>query len=53
MTFCMYGCMYVALIGGHIIGRISTKLGMIDGGRMRMVTVSGRHGPVITAVTVG
>ena len=48
-----YGCMYVALTGGHILGRISTKLGMMDGCRMGMVTVSGRHGPVITAVTVG
>ena len=50
---CMYGCMDVALTGGHILGRISTKLGMMDGCRMGMVTVSGRHGPVITAVTVG
>ena len=53
MYGCMYGCMYVALTGGHILGRISTKLGMMDGCRMGMVTVSGRHGPVITAVTVG
>ena len=45
--------MYVALTRGHILGRNSTKLGMMDGGRMGMVTVSGRHGPVITAVTVG
>ena len=48
-----YGCMDVALTGGHILGQISTKLGMMDGCRMGMVTVSGRHGPVITAVTVG
>ena len=53
MDVCMYGCMDVALTGGHILGRISTKLGMMEGGRMGMVTVSGRHGPVITAVTVG
>ena len=49
----MYVCMDVALTGGHILGRISTKFGMMDGGRMGMVTVSGHHGPVITAVTVG
>ena len=45
--------MDVALTGGHILGQISTKLCMMVGGRMGMVTVSGRHGPVITAVTVG
>ena len=53
MYGCMDVCMDVALTGGHILGRISTKLGMMDGCRMGMVTVSGRHGPVITAVTVG
>ena len=53
MIFCMDVCMYVALTGGHILGRISTKLSMMDGSRVRIVTVSGRHGPVITAVTVG
>ena len=53
MIFRMDVCMDVALTGGHILGRISTKLGMMDGCRMGMVTVSGRHGPVITAVTVG
>ena len=45
--------LYVALTGGHILGQISTKLGMMDGCRVGMVTVSGPHGPVITAVTVG
>ena len=47
MIFRMDGCMDVALTGGHILGRISTKLGIMDGCRMGMVTVSGRHGPVI------
>ena len=45
--------MYVALTGGNILGWISIKLGMMDGCRMGMVTISGRHSPVITAVTVG
>ena len=49
----MDGCMYVAFTGGYILGRISTKLDMMDGCRKGMVTVSGCHGPVITAVTVG
>ena len=53
MDVCMDVCMYVALTGGHILGRISTKLGMMEGGKMGMVTVCGRHGLVITAVTVG
>ena len=56
MIFCMYGWMYgwmyVALTGGHILGRILTKLGMMDDSRMGMVTESGRLGPIITAVTV-
>ena len=53
MIFCMDGCMDVSFTRDHILGRISTKLGMMDGCRMAMVTASGRHGPVITAVTVG
>ena len=53
MILCMDVCRDVTLTGGHILGWISTKLGMMDGCRMVMVTVSGRHGPLITAVTVG
>ena len=53
MIFRMDVCMDVALTGGHILGRISTKLGVMGGCRKGMVTVSGCHGPVITAVTVG
>ena len=49
----MDGWMDVSFTRGHILGRISTKLGMMDGCRMAMVTASGRHSPVITAVTVG
>ena len=53
MIFRMDVYMDVALTRDHILGRISTKLGMMDGCRMAMVTASGFHGPVITAVTVG
>ena len=49
----MYVWMDVSFTRDHILGRISTKLGMMDGCRMAMVTASGRHGPLITAVTVG
>ena len=44
--FCMDVC---GLTEGHILGQISTKLGMMDSCRMGMVTVSGRHSLVITA----
>ena len=53
MILCMDVCRDVTLTGGHILGRISTKLSVMDVGRMGMVTVSGRQSPVITAVTVG
>ena len=56
MIFRMDGWMYVCGIDWRphlILGRISTKLGVMGGCRKGMVTASGCHGPVITAVTVG
>jgi len=44
--------MYAELTRGHILDRISTKLGMMDGCTIKMLTASGRRGLVITAVTV-
>ena len=49
----LYACVDVALTGGHILGLISTKLGMMDGCGIETVTVTLCHGPVITAVPVG
>ena len=48
----MYVCMYVALTGGHVLGRISTKLDMMNGHGSLTMPIDGRHGLVITAVTV-
>ena len=48
MIFRMDVCMYVALTGDHILGRISTKFGIADGCGMGIMTVCRYHGPVIT-----
>ena len=36
----------------HILGRIFTKLDMMNGHGSVTMPIDGRHGPVITAVTV-
>ena len=38
---------------GRILGRIFTKLDMMNGHGSVTMPIDGRHGPVITAVTVG
>ena len=38
---------------GQNLGRIFTKLDMMNGHGSVTIPIDGRHGPVITAVTVG
>ena len=50
MMFCIDQCMDVALAGGDILGRTSTKFGMKGCCVMGTETITLRYGPVITAV---